>query len=156
MTPAEQLDRRFAKLKPYLPLTRRPAHGWIRAIRTALGMSTGQMASRMNVTQPRVSELEAAEAHGNITVKSLERAAEALGCRVIYLLVPEQPLNETLTGRARAMAERQFAAIQQTMRLEDQAVAGRKFRQDSIRQAMDQLLLHPSKLWKEEETAKAE
>jgi len=154
MTPAEQLDRRFEQFKPQISRVKRPSQGWIRAIRTALGMSTGQLAARMNVTQPRINELEAAEAHGNITLKSLERAAQAMGCRVVYLLVPERPLQVTLQERARAMAERQFAAVQQTMRLEDQAVGSRTFRREIIRQAAEKLLLHPSRLWKDQERDK--
>jgi predicted DNA-binding mobile mystery protein A len=149
MTSAEQLDRRFKQLKPLISLAKRPEKGWIRAIRTALGMSTGQLAARMNVTQPRITELETAETQGNITVKSLERAAQAMGCRVVYMLVPEHPLQVTLQERARTLAERQFASIQQTMRLEDQAVSSKTFRSQIVRQTAEKLLLHPSRLWKE-------
>ena len=49
----------------------------------------------MKVHQPRIVELEKAEAKGNITMQSLERAAEALGCRVVYALVPLKPLTVT-------------------------------------------------------------
>jgi predicted DNA-binding mobile mystery protein A len=150
ITPAEQLDRRFDELRPWLALTARPARGWIKAIRAALGMTTAQMGKRLKVAQSRVSELEAAEAHGNITLKSLNRAAEALGCQVVYVLVPNHPLSAILKERADAAAERQLAAVEQTMRLEDQAIAGKKHRQDAIRQIADQLLLHPSKLWDEQ------
>lgn len=154
MTPAEHLDRRFEQLKPLIRLAKIPPAGWIRAIRIALGMPTGQLASRMGVVQSRINELEAAEAHGNITLKSLERAAQAMGCRVVYLLVPEQPLQMTLKERARAIAERQFAAVQQTMRLEDQAVGSKTFRKEIIRQTAEKLLRHPARLWKDHERGK--
>ena len=100
ITPAEQLDRRFEELGPWIPLTTRPSHGWVKAIRQALGMTTSQLAKRLKVAQTRVSELEAAEVHRNITLKTLDRAAEALGCRVVYILVPARPLSETLHDRA--------------------------------------------------------
>src|ERR1700680_4942624 len=96
ITPTEKLDRSFADLKPWAPLTQRPPHGWLKAIRQSLGMTTGQMAKRIHVAQTRVSEMEAAEAHGNITLKTLDRAAEALGCRVIYVVIPNRPLTDTL------------------------------------------------------------
>src|SRR5258708_3892029 len=99
LKPSEQLDRRFSELKP-LAKSARPSRGWIRAIREALGMTTAQLAKRLQVHQPRVIELEKGEATGNITVRSLERAAEALGCKLIYLLVPHEPLTKTIEERA--------------------------------------------------------
>ena len=146
LTQAEQVDRRMEDLRPWASLTTRPSQGWIKAIRTALGMTTGQLAKRLMVAQPRVSQMEAAEVQGNLTLKSLNRAAEALDCRVIYVLVPIRPLSETLNDRARLLAERQLAAIEQTMRLEDQAV-GKQFRQRALDDLVEDILRHPSKLW---------
>ena len=79
-------------------------------------MTTGQFAKRLGVQQPRVIVLERGEADGNITVKTLERAAEALGCRLVYALVPEKPLADTIRQRASLIAERQLASIEQTRR----------------------------------------
>ncbi len=145
--PYEQLDQRFADLKPWLPLAERPSRGWIRAIRTALGMRTGQMAKRMNVTQPRINELERAEVQGSITLGSLERAAQALGCRVVYVLVPERPLTETVKARAYALAEQKLASVEQTMRLEDQEVTDKRQRQADLRLVADAYIKHPARLW---------
>jgi predicted DNA-binding mobile mystery protein A len=147
VTPTEQLDRRFSDLKPWVPLAQRPPHGWLKAIRQSLGMTTGQMAKRINVAQTRVSEMEAAEAHGNITLKTLDRAAEALGCRVIYVVIPNRPLTETLKERAYIVAEKQLAAVEQTMRLEDQEVNDGNHRKETIRQLVEKLLRRPSKIW---------
>lgn len=65
-------------LKPFLPVKRAkiPECGWIRAIRDALGMTSQQLATRMGVTQPRITELEQAEAAGRVTLSSLQRAAD--------------------------------------------------------------------------------
>ena len=93
-----------------------------RAIREALGMTTGQLAKRLGVHEPRVIELERGEATGNITVKSLERAAEALGCRLVYVFVPEEPLADVIRKRASVIADQQLASVEQTMRLEAQSV----------------------------------
>ncbi len=108
-------------------------------------MTTGQLARRMGVKQPRIVELEHAEKAGKITLQSLERAAEALGCRVVYVLVPERPLTDVLEERAARVADAQLASVDQTMRLEAQEVP----EQDKgIRKHMiDQLLQKSSRLW---------
>ncbi|MGZ6015062.1 MAG: mobile mystery protein A, partial [Phenylobacterium sp.] len=98
-TATEQLDRRFAELTPITALAR-PPRGWIRAIRDALGMTTGQLAGRIGVAQTRVSEMERSEIAGKLTLQSLERAAEAMGCRVVYALVPVRPLSQVIRERA--------------------------------------------------------
>lgn len=144
----EQLDKRFNELRP-LVRAAKPSRGWIRAVRNALGMTTSQLAKRLGVTQPRITELERAEASGNISVRSLERAAEALGCRLVYVLVPVKPLEDTLRQRASRAAERQLASVEQTMRLEDQGVSGRGRHDEAHRQLVEQLLRRPARLWDE-------
>ncbi len=98
----------------------RPAQGWIRAIRTALGMSTKEMAQRMGVTQSRVSQLEHAEADDSIHLATLRRAAAALGCELHYVFVPSAPLEDAVRQQARAKARTLVGAATHTMRLEDQ------------------------------------
>jgi predicted DNA-binding mobile mystery protein A len=98
----------------------RPAQGWIRAIRTALGMSTKEMAQRMGVTQSRISQLEHAEADDSIHLETLRRAAEALGCELHYVLVPAVPLEDAVRQQARTKAQALVGAATHTMRLEDQ------------------------------------
>jgi predicted DNA-binding mobile mystery protein A len=147
ITPKSQLDRKFAKLHRSLPLAERPSRGWIRAIREALGMTTGQLARRMKVKQPRIVELEQAEKARKITLQSLDRAAEALGCRVVYVLVPARPLADVLCERAARAADRQLASVDQTMQLEAQAVPGRNTEARAL--LIRQLLRKPSRLWDE-------
>lgn len=114
------LDRVLA---PYRKAaTRRPPKGWIRAIRDALGMTAEQLADRMHITQPSVQRLEISEAEDTIQLKSLKRAAEALGCELVYALVPRQTLGETYDLAARKVALRELGRISHSMALEDQAV----------------------------------
>lgn len=150
VTAYEQLDKRFAKLKPLTNEAARPPCGWIRAIREALGMTTGQLAKRLGVHQPRVTELERGEATGNITAKSLERAAEALGCRLVYVFMPKEPLGDTIHKRASIIAERQLASVEHTMRLEAQGVNDEAQRQEAHRRLVDKLLRRPARLWDEQ------
>ncbi|HXW24215.1 MAG TPA: mobile mystery protein A, partial [Xanthobacteraceae bacterium] len=118
------LDVRFAALRPLLR-TQRPPKGWLRAIRDALGMTTKQFAARLGVSQPRIVELEQSEVSGSVTLNTLQRAAEALGCRFVYALVPDKPLADTVRDRAEFVARQRQAAVEQTMRLEDQSVKGK-------------------------------
>ena len=70
-----------------------PPIGWIRPIREALGMSQYELGQRMGVSQPRVAQLERAEASGSIQLSTMRNAAAALGCSLWYVLVPDEPLE---------------------------------------------------------------
>lgn len=146
--PFHHLDERFAVLTP-LTQTPRPTKGWVRAIRDALGMTTSQFAQRLGVAQSTAVELEKSEAERRITLQSLDRAAEALGCRVVYVLVPDKPLQTTISERARLVAERKLAAVEQTMQLESQSVANEAAREDALQGAVAALLQKPARLWDE-------
>lgn len=146
ITVPQQLDRRFNELRPFIREAR-PPRGWIRAIRQALGMTTGQLAKRMGVPQPRVVEMERGEAAGKVTVQTLERAAEALGCRLVYALVPIEPLAKTLDERANKIAARQLASVEQTMRLEAQEVKDKAAHKNAHRHLVQKLLQRPARLW---------
>ena len=114
----QHLDVRLAD-QPVRPA---PPHGWIRAIRTALGMSTVQLARRMGVSQPSVVGMEQSESSGRIQLDTLHRAAEALQCRLVYALVPNEPLESMVQKRARQIAEGYLNATEHSMKLEGQSV----------------------------------
>ena len=114
------LDR---TLTPYRELPgRRPPKGWIRAIRDALGMTAEQLGERLSITQPSVQRLERSEAEDTIQLNTLRRVAEALGCEVVYALVPREGLQQAYDRAAREVARRELGAISHSMALEDQAV----------------------------------
>lgn len=142
------LDKRFAALRP-LAKSQRPPKGWLRAIRDALGLTTVQLSRRLGVSQPWITELEQAEVSGTVTLQTLQRAAEALGCRFVYALIPEKPLAETVRERAELVAERQLASVEHTMRLEDQSVKNKTARDNLRRQFINELLRRPARLWDE-------
>lgn len=112
-------------------------------------MTTRQLAERLGMKQPSLTELESSEAAGNITIKSLQRAAEALGCRLVYALIPIKPLTETMAERASQLAKQKLAAVAQTMRLEDQEVQGQASQEAAERQIVEELLRKPARLWDE-------
>jgi predicted DNA-binding mobile mystery protein A len=142
------LDKRFSALRP-LVNSPRPPKGWLRAIRDALGMTTAQFGRRLGVSQPRIVELEQSEVSGVVTLNTLQRAAEALGCRFVYALVPEKSLEETVRARAKLIAARQSGAVEHTMRLEDQAVTSKKVSKELLQRRIEELMRRPARLWDE-------
>jgi predicted DNA-binding mobile mystery protein A len=116
-----QLDQRLKHLG--LPARyKSPVRGWIKAIRNALGMTTAQLAKRLGVKQPSVVALEQSEAKGSIELATLRRVAEALDCTLVYALIPNRPLENTIRDRARAFALRRRGPVEHSMLLEDQKV----------------------------------
>jgi predicted DNA-binding mobile mystery protein A len=93
-----KLDERLAGLG-YL-VGPRPVPGWVRTLRDALGMSVAQLAVRMNVSPSRVSQIERAEEAGALHLSTLGRAAQALNCRLVYALVPDEPLEDMVMRQA--------------------------------------------------------
>jgi predicted DNA-binding mobile mystery protein A len=88
----EQLDATFDRLS-CLRSVQRPAKGWLRAAREALGMSGKQFARRLAVSPPRITVLEKEELTGSVTIKTMRHAAEALDCVFVYALVPRTSLS---------------------------------------------------------------
>jgi predicted DNA-binding mobile mystery protein A len=67
----------------------RPPLGWLRTIREGLGLSLRKLATMIGgVTAQSLHEFEKNETSGALTLRNFERVAAAMGCRVIYLLVP--------------------------------------------------------------------
>lgn len=116
-----RLDARFRRLGP-LAGELRPHKGWIRAIRDALGMSSTELASRIGVSQQRVSQMEHSEVQETITLGTLRRAADALDCDLVYVLEPRTSLEESVREQARTKAARHLAPLAHHGRLEDQAL----------------------------------
>jgi predicted DNA-binding mobile mystery protein A len=145
-TARRALDDRLTPLRRNEEL-RAPSAGWIKAIRQALGMTTAQLGRRIGVSQPRVVELEQAEANRSVTLKSLERAAEALGCRLVYALVPNEPLETRVQRHAEAVAHQHMAAAGHSMRLEDQGTAPAVEAREVTRLAAELLARRPARIW---------
>lgn len=144
-----QLDKRLAVLESPDMLVR-PPRGWIKAIREALGMTTSQLAKRLGVVQSRAVAIEQAEANGSITLNSLEKAANALDCRVVYALVPRKPLDELVSERARKLAKKHLASTSHTMALEAQSIT-KLDEEEQLKQLVQRILEKAgSELWEED------
>jgi hypothetical protein len=64
-----------------------PTGGLLRAVRESLRIPSKEMMERMGVVRSAVFDLEEREETGAITLRSLGRMAEAMGCKVVYGVV---------------------------------------------------------------------
>lgn len=83
-------------------------------------MTTRQFAQRIGVVQSRAVDIEKAEISGSITLDSLTRAANALDCELVYVLIPRKPLMDTVNAQALALAKRHIRSTSHSMTLEKQ------------------------------------
>lgn len=89
-----------------------PSEGWLRTMRKALGMSGAQLARKMDVTRALISQAESNEVSGSVTIKTMQKMAEAMGCRFVYAVLPpkgketEDVIFAQAMKKARAIAER--------------------------------------------------
>jgi predicted DNA-binding mobile mystery protein A len=137
-----QLER---ALTPFLTVrdTLRPQKGWIRAIRQATGLTVRDFAKRLHKAPSVAAHLEVSEAEYRITLGKLRDAADALGCELVYALVPKSgSIQELAEDAARTKASQNVRAVEHSMALEDQAV-GRI--EEKINQETKRLLKHSGK-----------
>ena len=115
-----QTDAKLAHLRPLLPFAAPPHGGWLKTIREGLGMTAAQLARRMGISKQAVARIEANEVRRTVSLDSLDRAARALGCRVVHAIVPEESLKAIVDRRARLVAERKLGRVGHSMSLEAQ------------------------------------
>lgn len=118
-----RLDDRLAALRTQRDQMAVPHGGWAKAIRTVLGMTLEDLATRLGITRSVLSRLEASEQKQTIQLDSLRRIAEAMNCDLMYALVPRQPL-QAMIDQQRARAAQELESRTRThMRLEGQHVS---------------------------------
>jgi predicted DNA-binding mobile mystery protein A len=105
----------------------RPVRGWLRAVREALGVSQQEVAIAAKVRRQSIIGFEKAEAGDRITLRNLRRVADAMGCELVYAIVPKSgSIQELAEQRVRSEATKRVLSVEHTMALEDQASGGVK------------------------------
>lgn len=94
-------------------------------MRDGLGMSGAQLGKRIGASPQNIEQLEKSEVAGTIQLQTLGKLARALDATLVYALVPNTSLEDTVRRRARAIAMQAITRVAQTMRLEDQATSDR-------------------------------
>ncbi|MEQ9103078.1 MAG: mobile mystery protein A [Rhodothermales bacterium] len=122
-----QLDTKIRPLQAEF-LREVPNGGWIRLIRTALGMSMRQLADRAGVAKNSVAQAEDSEVRSAIQLDTLQAMADAMDCDLVYALVPRTSLHATLRRQAYKKASRLLARVSDSMALEGQAVSETEYK----------------------------
>lgn len=119
-----QLDKQLIEWQAVNNKYGKPRAGWIKTLRVALSMSAEQFASRLGLTRGRINQLESAEIHNAVTLRTLNDAANALGCELVYAIVPKgnSTLESIIKTRAQQIAKERVARVAHTMSLEAQSV----------------------------------
>jgi predicted DNA-binding mobile mystery protein A len=142
----EQLDRTL-RATAASPPPGAPRGGWLKAVRSALGVSTRQLAMRLGVTHSAIVQAEGAEASGSISLGRLRHMADALGCDLRYVLIPRTPLAEQVDAQAERKARERVASLTHTMAIEAQAPDD-SFQSQQVATTKDELLRgRRSRLW---------
>lgn len=99
-----------------------PAEGWLVTLRKALGMSGAEVAARVGVSRNAVYQAERNERTGAITIKQMQKLAEAMGARFVYAIVTEGDVDDVIRAQARRTAEARVRRASGHMALEKQAL----------------------------------
>jgi predicted DNA-binding mobile mystery protein A len=142
----EQLDATLARLA-CIREVQRPAKGWLRATREALGMSGRQFARRLGVSAPWITALEKKELTGAVTINTMRQAAESLDCVFVYAVIPRESLAAIVRRRAEGLATKRLARVSHSMLLEAQQLSDTE-QQKAFASEVDALLRDmPKELW---------
>ena len=144
----EQLETTMDKLS-CMREVQRPAKGWLRAVREALGMTGKQFARRLGVSAPRVTVLEKDELSGGVTLNTMRQAAEALDCIFVYAVVPRESLTDIVRKRARSLACKRLARVSHSMLLEAQQLTGEEQRKMLASEIEELTRNMPKELWED-------
>jgi transcriptional regulator with XRE-family HTH domain len=67
-------------------------------------MTAIECAMRLGVSGPRVGQIERAEVEGSLRISTMMRAAAALECRYLSVVLPDDPLEDIVLRRAYHLA----------------------------------------------------
>lgn len=144
---ARQITRQLDDMLAAVELPPVPRSGWIASIRQALGMSKTQLAKRIGVTRPSLDELESNEVKETITLASLRKVADALGCDLQYVLVPRKPLERQIAEQALKKASSRLGRVNQSQALEASALEAGSLSRAIKDLARELEVTRPSSLW---------
>jgi predicted DNA-binding mobile mystery protein A len=134
-----KLDKTGSWLRDNLKLLQAAPHGgWVASIRDALGMSQADLALRMGQSQSALAKLEMSERAGTAQLDSLKRAAHAMDCELVILMVPRQPLQNRVDQRRLEVYSELYDKAAAHMKLEDQSVST-ELRQVMLREAEESI-----------------
>jgi predicted DNA-binding mobile mystery protein A len=141
-------DKVNQAVKQFGNFSMRPQEGWLRTVRTALGMSGTQLAKRLGVTKARVSKAEQDEPLGSVTLRTMQTMAEAMDCKFVYAVVPNEEVESIIIKRAREKARLQVKTASTHMALESRSLGKEQLEFEIERVAAQISDKIPADFWK--------
>lgn len=142
-----QIARKIAEvqaLRPHL----KGVPSWVQYIRKALGMSPKQLAERMSIAESSLYQLERQESLDKASIQSLKKAAEAMGCELVYAIVPKTSVEDLVNTQARRKAAKILSESNLQMEYEDQAVHAEESQKQF--EELCEKIKNSKKLWAED------
>ncbi len=145
------------KVHPWLALRpdRPPPSGWLKAIRGALGMSARELASIVGIDPSAIIRMEEREPHGKVTLELIEKVTRAMGCKIIYAIVPDNQYNsleDIVDQQSRKVAKELIERVEHSMRLEDQGSSDEKIEIERLANELKNKM--DSRIWRTQEMLK--
>lgn len=125
------IDQMDERMKPFLPAAKNesPSLGWIKYIRTGLGMSLQQLANKLNITKQSLQEIEIREQKGTVTINTLKDVAKAMDMKFVYGFVAiDGSVQELIDRKSQELATKIVSRTEQTMKLENQQNNARRIK----------------------------
>ena len=125
-----------------------PPAGWIKAIRSAIGMSMQQLGNKLSVSKQGILDIEKREKEGSITIRSLKEIGRALDMQLVYGFVPNDgSLDALIEKRATELATKIVLRTSSTMKLEDQGNTNKRI-EKAIKERAEEIKYEmPKILW---------
>ena len=114
------LDKKIFDLKSAKNIVPQSS-GWIKTVREAIGMTVSQLATRLGVTQPRITKMESNE--DNLKLSTMKKAAEAMNCEFVYYFKPKTTFQNLVDEQAQKKAAEVLKTVNVNMALENQEIA---------------------------------
>lgn len=70
-------------------MEKNPTNALLREVRHVLRVPVAEIAEKMGVCKSVVLDLEARESKNTVTLRSMSRMVQAMGCKMVYGIVPE-------------------------------------------------------------------
>lgn len=142
----DKINRSVQKLADF-PAT--PPEGWLKTVRNALGMSGAALASRLGVTKARIPKAEKDELSGSVTLKTMQNMAEAMNCKFVYAIIPNDSVDDIIWQQAQKKAKQQIDAAAVHMALEAQSLNNDQTQFEIERIAKELMQKMPQSFWRD-------
>ena len=123
----------------------RPQQGWLKTIREIFGMTTTQLAKKLEISQPRIIAMEKNEC--NVKISTMERIADTLNCDFAYTFVPRENIDNIIYNQAKKKAQKILNKVNKNMGLENQLAKTDELLKDIIDELLDGNI---ARIWDEE------